>query len=436
MGWSNFAQIATGENIVDLAVVQHWDGRIEVLMARDDGSLWSSYQLFDKWAVPLVSFPRKWADVGFRGWSEPAVMQIWAGWDLHGSRLPPIAEGGHLPPIAEIGTVSVAAMDEGKFRLWLSAGLDQLTPKPGLDSVTRAIHLPVVSTAGRPLMLMFVGAFMAAGPSNYAPFWDGPPTTPLWEIHDPIDQYLNWAFFPAFLDGPNPSAIKQMRFSAKGAVTLGPPGVEQPMQWNSTFSSFDPTVAASLVGHGKQVLPWSTRKIDLPVGVGAVPYLTLWGQDGLFALQTQKGSGPNVDVFLESVWSGSGAVADFAVAWRAGQVAFIATNDGCFVHLRQEGAAVAYPSPAIVGFPGSFSAVACARNASGRLEVFAVSEEDGTVPHAYENLYSSGWKWHPMSSMGIAALKIRTGVNVDGRIELLVLGTDGNVYHAWQEKPY
>ena len=79
------------------------------------------------------------------------------------------------------------------------------------------------------------------------------------------------------------------------------------------------------------------------------------------------------------------------------------------------------------------SNIAVARNADGRLEIFAKGT-DGAVWHQWQtapNSPFSGWA----SLGGVITSDIAVGQNADGRLEAFVRGTDNAVWHRWQTAP-
>src|SRR6266566_5168339 len=84
------------------------------------------------------------------------------------------------------------------------------------------------------------------------------------------------------------------------------------------------------------------------------------------------------------------------------------------------------PSPALV------------RNADGRLEVFTAGT-DGALWHIWQN--SPNGTWNTWTSFGtIPNVQFTTagpavGKNKDGRLEVLIAGNDGALWHTWQVTP-
>jgi peptidoglycan hydrolase-like protein with peptidoglycan-binding domain/acylphosphatase len=79
------------------------------------------------------------------------------------------------------------------------------------------------------------------------------------------------------------------------------------------------------------------------------------------------------------------------------------------------------------------SNIAIARNADGRLEIFARGT-DGAVWHQWQTAQNNGWSgWASLG--GAITSDIAVGQNADGRLELFVRGTDGAVWHKWQTAP-
>jgi len=89
--------------------------------------------------------------------------------------------------------------------------------------------------------------------------------------------------------------------------------------------------------------------------------------------------------------------------------------------------------------PGvSLNPVEAAVNSDGRMEIFAVGS-DGAVWHRWQSKPSAG-PWSGWTSLGAPAgaalpVAVKACANKDGRIELFVLGSDGTIWHGWQSKP-
>jgi hypothetical protein len=80
-----------------------------------------------------------------------------------------------------------------------------------------------------------------------------------------------------------------------------------------------------------------------------------------------------------------------------------------------------------------FVAPATARNADGRLEVFACTS-DNALWHIWQTAPSNGWSgWQSLGGQVVGApIAIE---NADGRIEVFVRGTDAQLWHIWQTAP-
>lgn len=76
----------------------------------------------------------------------------------------------------------------------------------------------------------------------------------------------------------------------------------------------------------------------------------------------------------------------------------------------------------------------------GRLEVF-VTGDDGALWHNWEINPGKGGGWNGWSSLGIPSTigsidKFNSvGVNLDGRLEVFTRGSDGMLWHTWQQVP-
>ena len=89
------------------------------------------------------------------------------------------------------------------------------------------------------------------------------------------------------------------------------------------------------------------------------------------------------------------------------------------------------------GVPFTIGDPRVVRNEDGRLEVFILGS-DGNIWHIWQvapNNGWSGWDSFPAAPAGVANGAPFVGTNQDGRIELFVTGGDGNVYHIWQTAP-
>ncbi len=80
------------------------------------------------------------------------------------------------------------------------------------------------------------------------------------------------------------------------------------------------------------------------------------------------------------------------------------------------------------------SNITAARNADGRLELFARGT-DSALYHASQTAPGAD-KWSAWESLGgTLASEPGIGINADGRLEAFIWGTDGALYHRWQTKP-
>jgi hypothetical protein len=90
-----------------------------------------------------------------------------------------------------------------------------------------------------------------------------------------------------------------------------------------------------------------------------------------------------------------------------------------------------------------------ARNSDGRLELFKVDADDNQLYHRWQTkpnsipetkpdgTYTSGWSegWSPLGGYWSPRARPFIAHNLDGRLELFMVGTDGRLYHTWQTKP-
>src|SRR5213593_1282978 len=79
------------------------------------------------------------------------------------------------------------------------------------------------------------------------------------------------------------------------------------------------------------------------------------------------------------------------------------------------------------------SNIATARNADGRLEIFARGT-DNALWHKWQTALNNGWsRWSALG--GVITSDSVTAQNADGRLEVFVRGTDNAVWHKWQTAP-
>jgi hypothetical protein len=109
-------------------------------------------------------------------------------------------------------------------------------------------------------------------------------------------------------------------------------------------------------------------------------------------------------------------------------------------HQNQTTAGTAWIGWSSLGTPSPGVAIGDPRvsiNADGRLEVFLVAK-DQKIWHIWQTAPSGGWSaW---ASLGGPAAAIANGapfvgINADGRMEVFVTGSDGNIYHIYQTAP-
>ncbi len=88
--------------------------------------------------------------------------------------------------------------------------------------------------------------------------------------------------------------------------------------------------------------------------------------------------------------------------------------------------------------PSKFSArPALSQNVDGRLEIFALAT-DGALWHIWQIAPNS--RWSPSTSLGRpSTVEFTTpptiGRNLDGRLEALIIGNNGALWHIWQTSP-
>jgi hypothetical protein len=150
-----------------------------------------------------------------------------------------------------------------------------------------------------------------------------------------------------------------------------------------------------------------------------VPHPEFRSQDGKFVfghMQTAPSVGRNADSRLEV----------FAVGLRD-----IFHLD--LVHIWQVAPNGRWSSWASLG--GQLKAVAPAvgRNADGRLEVFACTD-DNALWHIWQTAPNNGWSdWHSLGGVVLGAPVVVE--NADGRLEVFVRSSDWRLWHIWQTSP-
>ena len=131
---------------------------------------------------------------------------------------------------------------------------------------------------------------------------------------------------------------------------------------------------------------------------------------------------------VEAVRSGDGRVE-----------AFVVDDGGTLWNVRQTAPSSSFSDWNDFGDPGVAlqDRPALARSADGRLELF-VRGQDGTLYHQWETAVGtftwSGWAsmGNPVGGGGGLVDHPAIAASADGRLELFVTGTDGNVWHTWQ----
>src|SRR3989442_14303046 len=80
------------------------------------------------------------------------------------------------------------------------------------------------------------------------------------------------------------------------------------------------------------------------------------------------------------------------------------------------------------------SNIAVARNADGRLEIFARGTDSALHHSAQTAPGANTWSaWDTLG--GQLASEPGIGINADGRLEAFIWGSDGALYHRWQTTP-
>ena len=171
-------------------------------------------------------------------------------------------------------------------------------------------------------------------------------------------------------------------------------------------------------------------------------------QNGAWSAVELLGGPPNTAIMGNVAVARNAPAADGYPALEA----FVIGADGNLHHIWQLGAwkgwsgwgdllgapPLGIAPPVITGI-GNYGGPSAQSNQDGRLEVFLLGK-DGAIWHRWQVAPDSGWSdW---ASLGAPAVAIhqtsaswRCGKNGDGRLELFVVGTDGNIYHIFQTTP-
>jgi RHS repeat-associated protein len=81
----------------------------------------------------------------------------------------------------------------------------------------------------------------------------------------------------------------------------------------------------------------------------------------------------------------------------------------------------------------AFNVAVVARNADGRLEVFARGT-DSALWHNWQTTPGDGWAgWASLAPGSAITSDPAVGINADGRLEVFARGTDGALWHNWQQ---
>jgi surface antigen len=83
---------------------------------------------------------------------------------------------------------------------------------------------------------------------------------------------------------------------------------------------------------------------------------------------------------------------------------------------------------------GYGTTIGAGRNADGRLEIF-YQGTDGNLYHRWQNIAGGATGWSAESPFGGAAKSIAVATNLNGEMEVFYIGTDNRVYHRWQTSP-
>ncbi len=172
------------------------------------------------------------------------------------------------------------------------------------------------------------------------------------------------------------------------------------------------------------------------------------GSDGALwhIWQTSLGQGPWSNWFSSDQPATSLANAQFppSIAQNAdGRLeAFTVGTDGALWHIYQVAPNDTWSSWTPRGKPPNLNAINApivAQNADGRLEAFTIGS-DGALWHVWQttpnglwsNWFSSG---QPTASVRNTSLSLTVSQNLDGRLEAFTTGSDGALWHIWQTTP-
>lgn len=123
--------------------------------------------------------------------------------------------------------------------------------------------------------------------------------------------------------------------------------------------------------------------------------------------------------------------------------AFTVGTDGALWHIYQVAPNGIWSGWAPLGTPPNVHAVTVpivGQNADGRLEVFTIGS-DGALWHIWQtrpgqgpwsNWFSSG---RPAASVSNTSPALAVSQNLDGRLEVFTVGSDGALWHLWQSRP-
>src|SRR6266568_790517 len=122
--------------------------------------------------------------------------------------------------------------------------------------------------------------------------------------------------------------------------------------------------------------------------------------------------------------------------------AFTVGTDGALWHIYQVAPNGKWSSWTPRGKPPNLNAINApivAQNADGRLEAFTIGS-DGALWHVWQttpnglwsNWFSSG---QPTASVRNTSLSLTVSQNLDGRLEAFTTGSDGALWHIWQTTP-
>ncbi len=470
----------------DFGLLQHWDGRLEVLAVGDDtGHLYHAYQLFDTWGSPVAAFPQNLGAVGYRGWSgvellRPRQDSYLTAVDEPGVQSRDCVEESTLPYFVSVGSVLGSLVSGHEFEDWLRSGRKITQDNSARAGDFRTLTVPATLNGHRPVVLQYCVNLATPGINNYTIRLDdgyalGPNPTWLLQGLGPVHPMPN--------SGPPRARMDSFEANALGKridIVYGKSYAEA--QWDVGGNYFPEFTSEN--GREMHVsfafAPWPSQKIPKidaksiialayqracrPPLIGwkdnmpevrtwawqrnlrqieftsseKAPYVQLgffldWILHGLWLVHRPVAKGP---VAVEKVWD-FGEIKELSVVHRNGAHVFFLDSDGRpHVYDHELGAvSVAWGTTGFVSVHG-------ARNLFGRMEMFLIAK-DGSIHHAYEVDYMGNkWKWNStiaplLTPPGVRkAVKLRAATQINGALALVYLDDHGEIHVVVQASAY